>query len=73
MRLSPVFSGADLEPAYLPLLRLWILRALVHCNGVTNFLSSRGFNDTVLPGFRASWGSARPTGTTTAPAKPAPS
>ena len=51
MRLSPVFSGADLEPAYLPLLRLWILRALVHCNGVANFLSSRGFNDAVLPGF----------------------
>lgn len=51
MRLSPVFSGADLEPAYLPLLRLWILRALVHCNGAANFLSSRGFNDAVLPGF----------------------
>ena len=51
MRLSPVFSGADLEPAYLPLLRVWILRALVHCNGAANFLSSRGFNDAVLPGF----------------------
>jgi transitional endoplasmic reticulum ATPase len=48
-----VSTQAELEsklvdPAYLWVLRLWILRTLLRCNGVANFLSERRFNDLLV-------------------------
>lgn len=46
-------TQAELEsklvhPAYLWVLRLWILRALLRCNGVANFLGERRFDDLLV-------------------------
>jgi SpoVK/Ycf46/Vps4 family AAA+-type ATPase len=36
------------DPAYLWVLRLWILRVLLRCNGVSNFLNERRFDDLLV-------------------------
>ena len=38
-------SGASSDQLYLPIIRLWMLRALVRCNGAHNFVGDRRLRD----------------------------
>lgn len=50
-RRMPTFNATDLDAQYQPIVRLWILRALVRCNGMKEFLHDIRFDDLSVAQF----------------------
>jgi len=44
-------DASGMDPAWLPVVRLWILRALVRCDGIVRFAGAHGFDDAALARF----------------------